>query len=66
MINVNFTTLQAYVALSLGDFILAGNYAATLLELQNLPGGYSMLGHLYCAESLIIQVCYCILCRDAP
>eukprot|EP00088_Acartia_fossae_P026104 TRINITY_DN2686_c0_g2_i1.p1 TRINITY_DN2686_c0_g2~~TRINITY_DN2686_c0_g2_i1.p1 ORF type:complete len:648 (+),score=216.78 TRINITY_DN2686_c0_g2_i1:42-1985(+) len=48
-------TAKAYVALSLGDFILAGNYAATLLELQNLPGGYSMLGHLYCAESLIIQ-----------
>ena len=40
----------------MGDFILAGNYAGALLEWPGLPGGYSMLAHLYSAEALIIQV----------
>jgi len=46
---------KAYVALTVGDFILAGNYARALLDWPGLTGGYSMLGHLYAAESLIIQ-----------
>ena len=46
---------KSYVALAVGDFILAGEYAETLLERTNLPGGYKMLGNLYRAESLILQ-----------
>ena len=35
---------------------MAGSYADTMLQFQSLPGGYSMLAHLYAAESLIFQV----------
>jgi len=46
---------KAYVALSVGDFLMAGSYADTMLQIPSLPGGYSMLAHLYAAESLIFQ-----------
>ena len=46
---------QAYVCLSLGDYIPAGQHAVSLLSVPDLPGGYKLLGHLYAAESLILQ-----------
>jgi CCR4-NOT transcription complex subunit 10 len=54
-LRLSILAAKAYVALAVGDFILAGNYAETMLQWPSLPGGYSMLAHLYSAESLIIQ-----------
>lgn len=44
----------SYVSIRLGDFVVALEYAKMLLELQNLSDAYTMLGHLYCAESLVM------------
>jgi len=55
-LRVAVLAAKAYTALSLGDFIPAGQYAEELLTRgSNLPGSYTMLAHLYAAESLILQ-----------
>jgi len=46
---------KAYVSLSLGDFIPAGHHALSLLATPDLPASCQLLGHLYAAESLILQ-----------
>ncbi|XP_055380991.1 CCR4-NOT transcription complex subunit 10 [Condylostylus longicornis] len=45
---------SSYVSIKLGDFVIALEYAKTLLELENLSDAYTMLGNLYCAESLVM------------
>ena len=37
------------------DYIPALHYAEQLLQSSSLPSYYSLLGHLYAAESLILQ-----------
>jgi len=54
-LRVAVSAAKGYVALAVGDFILAGQVAVSLLERENLPGAYKMLAHLYRAESLILQ-----------
>jgi len=54
-LKVAVLAAKAYVALSLGDYIPAGQYALSLLDSPNLSPGYKLLGHLYSAESLILQ-----------
>lgn len=44
---------SSYVSLCLGDYVLALQYAKSLLSLEPLPGAYQLLGNLYAAESLI-------------
>ena len=46
---------KSFVALAVGDFVLGGRYAEELLDKRSLPGGYRLLGHLYAAESCILQ-----------
>jgi len=48
-------TCQAYTALSLHDYIPALHYAEQLLTMTQLPSCYTLLAHLYAAESLILQ-----------
>ncbi|GAB0100625.1 CCR4-NOT transcription complex subunit 10 [Sergentomyia squamirostris] len=59
--NVAFQQLRSsilaafsYVLLSLGDYTLSLKYGEELLKINNLQGTHKMLGHLYCAESLIM------------
>lgn len=54
-LRVAVLAAKAYTALAVGDFIPALGYAKQLLAKDPLPGGYKMLGHLYAAESLILQ-----------
>jgi CCR4-NOT transcription complex subunit 10 len=57
-LRVAVLAAQAYTALTLGDYIPAGRFAQRLLDTKegsSLPGGYRLLGHLYAAESLILQ-----------
>lgn len=54
-LKISILSAKSYVALAVGDFVQAGRYAESLLELPNLPGAYKMLAHLYAAESLILQ-----------
>uniref|UniRef100_A0A4W3J0N7 CCR4-NOT transcription complex subunit 10 n=1 Tax=Callorhinchus milii TaxID=7868 RepID=A0A4W3J0N7_CALMI len=44
---------SAYVALALGDNLVALNHAEKLLQQPKLSGSLKFLGHLYAAESLI-------------
>ncbi|XP_069068085.1 CCR4-NOT transcription complex subunit 10 isoform X2 [Pleurodeles waltl] len=44
---------SAYVALALGDNLMALNHAEKLLQLPKLSGSLKFLGHLYAAEALI-------------
>ncbi|XP_059611339.1 CCR4-NOT transcription complex subunit 10 [Phlebotomus argentipes] len=44
----------SYVLLTLGDYTLSLKYGQELLTVANLPDTLKMLGHLYCAESLIM------------
>ncbi|XP_062912800.1 CCR4-NOT transcription complex subunit 10 isoform X4 [Mobula hypostoma] len=44
---------SAYVALALGDNLMALNHAENLLQQPKLSGSLKFLGHLYAAESLI-------------
>lgn len=46
---------SAYVALCLGDYIIALEHANTLLEQPSLSNGHKLLAHLYAAESLILS-----------
>ena len=46
---------KAFTALALQDYIPAQHYADQLLQSPHLPSYYSLLGHLYAAESLILQ-----------
>ncbi|KAK7816853.1 hypothetical protein U0070_021650 [Myodes glareolus] len=45
--------LNAYVALALGDNLMALNHADQLLQQPKLSGSLKFLGHLYAAEALI-------------
>jgi len=54
-LRIAIISAKSYVALSVGDFVLAGSYATDLLDRHDLPGAYKMLAHLYAAESLILQ-----------
>lgn len=55
--RLHFAVLAAYsyTLLAIGDFVLALKYGKDLLALENLPETYSVLGHLYCAEALIMM-----------
>ncbi|XP_049815673.1 CCR4-NOT transcription complex subunit 10 [Schistocerca nitens] len=44
----------AYVSLCLGDFITALQHSRNLLKQPRLSGAHQLLGHLYCAEALIL------------
>ncbi|KAB1264160.1 CCR4-NOT transcription complex subunit 10 [Camelus dromedarius] len=44
---------SAYVALALGDNLMALNHADKLLQQPKLSGSLKFLGHLYAAEALI-------------
>uniref|UniRef100_A0A1B0DC78 CCR4-NOT transcription complex subunit 10 n=1 Tax=Phlebotomus papatasi TaxID=29031 RepID=A0A1B0DC78_PHLPP len=44
----------SYVLVTLGDYTLSLKYGKELLKIPNLPDTLKMLGHLYCAESLIM------------
>lgn len=44
---------SAYIALALGDNLMALNHAENLLQQPKLSGSLKFLGHLYAAESLI-------------
>ncbi|XP_039592278.1 CCR4-NOT transcription complex subunit 10 isoform X1 [Polypterus senegalus] len=44
---------SAYVALALGDNLMALNHAEKLLQQSKLSGSLKFLGHLYAAEALI-------------
>ncbi|PSN45792.1 CCR4-NOT transcription complex subunit 10 [Blattella germanica] len=46
--------MSAYVALSLGDYILALDHAQMLLVQPALSGVHRTLGHLYAAEALVL------------
>jgi len=46
---------KAYVALSLGDFMMGGKYAGIILEQPAISSHFLMLAHLYYAESCILQ-----------
>ncbi|GLH02443.1 CCR4-NOT transcription complex subunit 10 [Gryllus bimaculatus] len=46
---------SAYVSLCLGDYIVALGHAQVLLTQSKLSGVLRMLGHLYCAEALILM-----------
>ena len=54
-LRIALLAAQSFVALAVGDFILGGRYAEDLLAKRSLPGGYRLLGHLYAAESCILQ-----------
>ncbi|XP_044263264.1 CCR4-NOT transcription complex subunit 10 [Tribolium madens] len=45
---------SAYVSLCLGDYILALEHAENLLQQPRLSGAHKLLGHLYCAEALVL------------
>ncbi|XP_063908299.1 CCR4-NOT transcription complex subunit 10-like [Zophobas morio] len=45
---------SAYVALCLGDYIMALEHAEKLLQQPRLSGAHKLLGHLYCAEALVL------------
>ncbi|XP_055695320.1 CCR4-NOT transcription complex subunit 10 [Lutzomyia longipalpis] len=44
----------SYVLLTLGDYTLSLKYSKELLKIPNLSDTHRLLGHLYCAESLIM------------
>lgn len=46
--------MSAYVALCLGDYIIALDHAEMLLVQPALSGVHRMLGHLYAAEALVL------------
>ncbi|XP_069676719.1 CCR4-NOT transcription complex subunit 10-like isoform X2 [Periplaneta americana] len=46
--------MSAYVALCLGDYIVALDHAQMLLVQPTLSGVHRMLGHLYAAEALVL------------
>lgn len=45
---------SAYVALNIGDILMALHYAETLLAQPKLSGGHKFLGHLYAGEAMIL------------
>lgn len=52
-LKISILTASAYVALCLGDYVVALEYSRTLLAINKLPGAHWLLGNLYAAESLI-------------
>lgn len=44
----------SYVSLGLGDPLSAHSYASQLLASPKLPKGLEFLGHVYCAEALVL------------
>lgn len=48
-------TAYSYVLICLGEYVLALKYGKELLKVPNIPDTHKMLGHLYCAESLIMM-----------
>ena len=54
-LRVAIIACKAFTALALQDYIPAQHFAAQLLQSPHLPSYYSLLGHLYAAESLILQ-----------
>ncbi|XP_067004724.1 CCR4-NOT transcription complex subunit 10 [Anabrus simplex] len=46
---------SAYVSLCLGEYVLALGHAQNLLAQPKLSNAHKMLGHLYCAEALILM-----------
>jgi len=51
--RLSVISCRAYIAIGLGDYVKALDYARELLRQPLLPGAYKYLGHLYAAESLI-------------
>ena len=54
-LRVAIIACKAFTALAVKDYIPAQHYAEQLLQSSSLPSYYSLLGHLYAAESLILQ-----------
>ncbi|XP_011494326.1 PREDICTED: CCR4-NOT transcription complex subunit 10-B [Ceratosolen solmsi marchali] len=52
-LKISILTASAYISLCLGDYLLALEYAKSLLSIKKLPGAHLLLGNLYAAESLI-------------
>ncbi|XP_063704353.1 CCR4-NOT transcription complex subunit 10 [Culicoides brevitarsis] len=54
-LKIAVLSAYSYVLLSIGDYIMALKYAKELLNLENVPESYVVLGHLYAAEALIMM-----------
>lgn len=52
-LRLHILTASSYVALTLGDYTLALQYARDMLKMENLPDTSKMLGILYAAEACI-------------
>lgn len=52
-LRLHILTASSYVALTLGDYTLALQYARDMLKMDNLPDTSKMLGILYAAEACI-------------
>lgn len=53
-LRVSTLASSAYVALCLGDYSPALEYAETLLREPRVPGAHRTLAHLYAAEALLL------------
>ena len=54
-LRVAIIACKCFTSLALHDYIPSLHYAEQLLTMPNLPSCYSLLAHLYAAESLILQ-----------
>lgn len=52
-LRLHILTASSYVALILGDYTLALQYARDMIRMENLPETHKMLGLLYAAEACI-------------
>jgi CCR4-NOT transcription complex subunit 10 len=53
-LKLHILTASSYVALQLGDYTLALQYAKDLVKIENLPDTHKLLGLLYAAEASIM------------
>lgn len=53
-LKLHILTAASYVALCLGDYVLALQHAKDIIRMENLPDTHKMLGHLYAAEACIM------------
>lgn len=53
-LKLHILTASSYVALTLGEYTLALQYAKELIRMENLPDTHKLLGLLYAAEASIL------------
>lgn len=53
-LRLHILTASSYVALQLGDYTLALQYAKEMIKMENLPDTHKLLGLLYAAEASIM------------